>query len=168
MSNELETCLAALFINKGKDVLTAKEFTMYASLDLRWMQVRDANALMNVLIEKKLMSKNGDYLRPLINISEVSVPVAYRPSADLIKALNNNTSKQPAATKKDAAPDLLPKLIQEALASGMEKGAFVSECNKISKRMDVDMAVAAIMILKERGVDATPFIEEARSSVLSR
>ncbi|MCL1811489.1 MAG: DUF2240 family protein [Methanomassiliicoccaceae archaeon] len=167
MTDELETCMAALFLNKGKDVLTAKEFTMYVSLDLRWMPVRDADRLMNILIEKGLMSKAGDYLRPSINLSEVNVPVAYRPSEGLLEILKTNPPKQPAV-KKDDAPGLLPKLIREALGSGMEKGAFVAECNKISKRADVDIEVAALMILRERGVDVAPFIEEARSSVLGR
>jgi hypothetical protein len=168
MTDELETCLAALFLNKGKDVLTAKEFTMYASLDLRWMPVRDADRLMNILVEKGLMSKTGEYLRPAINISEVNVPVAYRPSEGLLTAIRSPAQKQPAAAKKADAPGLLPRLIREAQGSGMEKGAFVSECNKVSKKADVDIEVAALMILRERGVDITPCIEDVRLSVLSR
>jgi len=168
MPDELETCLAALFLNKGKDVLTAKEFTMYVSLDLRWMHVRDADSLMNMLLESGLMSKTGDYLRPLTNLSEVNVPVAYRPSEVLIKRLRAYAPKPPAAKKGGGAPDLLARLIQQALDSGMNKGAFVSECNKLSKRADVDMEVAALMILRERGVDILPFLDDARSAVLGR
>jgi len=168
MPDELEICLAALFLNKGKDVLTAKEFTMYVSLDLRWMQAKDADALMKALIEKGLMSRTDEYLRPLIDTSAVDVPVAYRPSEGLIKGLKGNAPKQTAAKKSSEPPDLLSVLIAKATDSGMGKGAFVSECNKISKKMDVDMEVAAVMILKERGVDIMPFMDGVRSSVLSR
>ncbi|MCL2031760.1 MAG: DUF2240 family protein [Methanomassiliicoccaceae archaeon] len=167
MPDELETCLAALFLNKGKDVLTAKEFMMYASLDLRWMQVKDADALMNILLDKGLMSKTGEYLRPMIETSAVNVPVAYRPSEDLLKSLRSYSPKQQTA-KGGGAADLLSGLIRVALDSGMEKGAFISECNKISKRTDVDMEVAALMILRERGVDVMPFLDDVRSSVLGR
>ena len=168
MSDELETCLAALFLNKGKDVLTAKELTMYISLDLRWMQAKDADALMKTLIGKELMSKTGEYLRPLIDVSAVDVPVAYRPSEALLKSLKGHAPDQTAANKAGAPPNLLSVLIGEALNSGMEKGAFISECNKISKKMDIDMEVAAVMILKERRADIAPLMDDVRSSVLQR
>jgi hypothetical protein len=168
MPDELETCLAALFLNKGRDVLTAKEFVMYVSLDLRWMQVKDADALMDTFLERGLMSRTGEYLRPRMDLSAVEVPVAYRPSEELIKALNDQPPKHPAAEKSDDAPDLLQRLIQQALDSGMGKGAFVSECNKISKKADVDIEVAALMILRERGADILPFLEDVRSAVLGR
>jgi len=168
MPNELEICLAALFLNKGKDVLTEKEFTMYVSLDLRWMQAKDADALMKTLIGKGLMSKSGEFLRPQIDTSSVDVPVAYRPSEGLIKSLKDNASGRPAAKNDGNSPSILPLLVQKALDSGLEKGAFISECNKVSKRMDVDVEVAAIMILRERGADVTHLMNDVRSSVLSR
>jgi len=168
MPDELEICLASLFLNKGKDVLTAKEFTMYVSLDLRWMQAKDADALMQTLIGKGLMSKSGEYLRPMIDTSAVDVPVAYRPSEGLIKGLKEHPPGRPAAKKDDGTSNVLSVLVGEALGSGMEKGAFISECNKISKKMDIDMEVAAVMILRERGVDITPFIDGVRTSVLRR
>jgi hypothetical protein len=168
MPDELEVCLAALFLNKGKDVLTVKEFAMYVSLDLRWMQVKDADTLMNVLLEKGLMSKTGEYVRPQIDISAVDVPVAYRPSEGFVKTLKDRAPKQPEAKKSGESPDVLSKLIQLALDTGMGKGAFVSECNKISKRADVDMEVAALLILREKGVDIMPFVDDVRSSVLGR
>jgi len=166
MSNEFETCLASIFLNKGKDVLTTKEFTMYASLDLRWMPAKDADALMNILIDRGLMSKTGDYLRPMMDASSVNVPVAYRPSEELLKILKDHSPKQQQAKKKDVSSDLLPKLIMKALESGMDKGAFVSECNKISKKTDVSIEVAALMVLRERNVDILPFIEDVRTSVI--
>lgn len=167
MSDELEVCLAALFLNKGKDVLTAKEFVMYASLDLRWMQVRDADMLMSVLLEKGLMSKAGEYVKPQIDISAVGVPVAYRPSDGLIRAVRSS-AERPEVKKSDVPADLLSGLIKEASGLGMEKGTFVAECNKISKKMDIDMEVAAILILRENGADIMPFIDDVRASVLRR
>ncbi|MCL2148759.1 MAG: DUF2240 family protein, partial [Methanomassiliicoccaceae archaeon] len=119
----------------------------------------------------------GEYLRPLIDTSAVDVPVAYRPSAGFLRSLSGYAPKR-TATGKPAAPqeaeaaaappDVLPLLIKAALESGMEKGAFVSECNKISKRADVDMEVAALMILRDRGADVAPFLAGVRASVLGR
>ena len=167
MTDELEICLAAVFLNKGKDVLTAKEFTMYVSLDLRWMQVKDADTLLKIFLEKDLVSKTDDYVRPQIDISKVSVPVAYRPSDALLKTLRTYSPKQ-AAVKKDVPVDLLSRLVQKALDIGFAKGAFIAECNRISKKADVDMEVAALIILKEKGVDIMPYINDTGSAVQSR
>ena len=160
--------MAALFLNKGKNIITVKEFTMYVSLDLRWMQTKDADALMRALIEKGLMAKTGDYLKPAIDTATIDVPVAYRPSEELIATLKSNKPKLAAAKRSSDAPDLLPMLISQALNSGMEKGAFVSECNKISKKMDIDMEVATLMILREKGMNITHYISDVRAAVLSR
>jgi hypothetical protein len=168
MSDELEICLASLFLNKGKDVLTAKEFIMYVSLDLRWMQVKDADALLNIFLEKGLLSRTGDYVRPQISVSEANVPVAYRPSEALLKTLRSYSPKQAAAKKDTPSADLLSKLIQKAIDLGIGKGPFIAECNKISKKADVDMEVAALMILREKGVDVMPYLDDAVSAVKSR
>ena len=168
MSDELTVCLAALFLNKGRDVLTAKEFAMYVSLDLRWMQVRDANMLMDTSVAAGLLSRNGEYLRPLIDIASVEVPVAYRPSEHLIGNIREAASKKSVGTKvENGSEDILPRLIQEAIRIGMEKGAFISECNKICKRMNIDMEVAAIMILNGTGTAPAPFMDGVRASGLS-
>ncbi|MCL2317562.1 MAG: DUF2240 family protein [Methanomassiliicoccaceae archaeon] len=166
MPNELEVCMAALFLNKGKDVLTVKEFTMYVSLDLRWMPVKDAEGLMRVLLEKGLLLRTGEFLRPAVDTSKINVPVAYRPSDGLLKILKESQEKPPK--KKEDEDDVFQKLIRKAKDSGMEKGAFISECNKVGKRTDVSIEVAAAMILREKGVDVSPFIDEIRSSVEKR
>ncbi len=168
MADELETCLAALYLNKGKDVLTVKEFAMYISLDLRWMQVKDAELLMRTLIKRGLMTRSGDYLKPAVDISAIDVPVAYRPSEELINGLRKvepEPAEIPAATD---TVDVLNDLIQKAIETGMEKGAFISECNKVRKRTNVDMEVAALMILRDKGVDVDPYLEPVRSAILSR
>ncbi|MDR1404171.1 MAG: DUF2240 family protein [Candidatus Methanoplasma sp.] len=169
MSDELKVCLAALFLNKGKDVFTAKEFVMYVSLDLRWMQVRDANLLMESFVATGLLSKTGEYLRPMINITAMDVPVAYRPSDALIADIRKPAPLLSVAARDGNKPDgVLPRLIQEATELRMEKGAFISECNRICKRMNIDTEAAAVIVLKEKGADITPFVADVRSSVLGR
>jgi len=166
MPDETEVCLAAVFLNKGKDVLTAQEFRMYVSLDLRWMQVRDADALMSVLIEKKLMTKTGEYVRAAVDTSKVNVPVAYRPSDDLVRSLRAYAQKQDA--EKDSRDDVLSKLIEAARGAGMERGRFISECNRVGKRLDVSIETAALIILRDGGADVSPFIGDVRSAVAGR
>jgi len=166
MDNELKTCIAAVFLNKGKDVLTAKEFAMYVSLDLRWMPVKDSYNLIAVLSEKKMINVSGDYLRPAVDLSSVSVPVAYRPDEKLLKMLNSY--KASAKTVIVGSEELFPQLINVAVNSGANKGKFVSECNRISKTLNVDMEVAAMLALRELNVDISLYLDTVSEQILSR
>ena len=158
--------MAAVFLNKGRDVLTAKEFVMYVSLDLRWMPVKDAYSLITALSERKMMEVTGEYVKPSIDLSGINVPVAYRPSGDLISALDSqkkNGNNAPVNTEGS-----FPKLIGIAVKNGTEKGKFVSECNKISKSLNVDMEIAALLTLREMKIDITPYVKEVSEEILGR
>ncbi|NLU45549.1 MAG: DUF2240 family protein [Euryarchaeota archaeon] len=50
----------------------------------------------------------------------------------------------------------------------MNRGEFVSECNRIVKRFNVDMEVAALLILRDKGADITPYYDDVRESVLRK
>jgi len=166
MDNELKTCIAAVFLNRGKDVLTTKEFAMYVSLDLRWMPVKDSYNLMAVLSDKKMIEISGDYLRPAIDLSSVSVPVAYRPNEKLLGLLSSY--KATAKTVTAGSEELFPQLIGVAVDSGANKGKFVSECNRISKTLNVDMEVAAMLALRELNVDISPYMDAVSEQITNR
>ncbi len=157
-------CAAAFFRNKGKEVITAKEFTMGVSLDFRWMPVKEANALITLLIDNKILEKNGDYLKPLIDITEIDVPVAYRPSAEFLETVTAAIGKKPEPVKEivESAP-LLPDLLSEAEKSGLKKGPFIAECNGLVKSLNIDMEIAALIVLRDHGADISPYIERAYS-----
>lgn len=158
MTDEYTVCTAAFFRNKGKNVITETEFLMGLSMDLHWMPYGAAKALLSVLLSKGVMVKNGEFLKPSFEISDVDVPVAYRPSQQLIDSLK--TAKpapaKPAETPKAApvpADNILPMMISEAIDIGMEKRDFVSEANSISKRLNIDMLAAGLIVLRDRGAD---------------
>ena len=86
MVDELTVCAAAFFRSRGKDVVAEKEFAMGISLDLRWMTVKEANALIKAMLSSGVISSKDGFLRPTFNISEIDVPMAYRPPADFVKS----------------------------------------------------------------------------------
>jgi len=160
MDDELKICIAAIFLNKGRDVITSKEFPMYVSLDLRWMPVKDAQNLMAVLSNKKMIEVSGEYLKPSLELSDIDIPVAYRPSERLLDYLNSFKSIKPTAVK-----EVFPRLVDVAVNKGANKGKFVSECNKISRTLNIDMEVAAMLALRDMGVDTSPFIDDVKGKI---
>ena len=164
MADEYVVCTAAFFRNKGKNVITENEFLMVISMDLHWMPYGKAKVLLGELLSRKILIKNGEFLKPSFEISDIDVPVAYRPSDDLVSSLVQKKEERPAP-KAVQSDDLLPSMINAAVQNGVEKRDFISESNAVSKKLDIDMLAAALIILRDKGVDISPFTDRVYNAV---
>ena len=167
MTDEYTVCAAAFFRNKGKNLISETEFLMAISLDFHWMPYGPAKQLLAALLSKNILVKNGDLLKPTFDISEIEVPVAYRPSDQLISSLGKNAPAK-TETKPSGDADLLPSMIAAAAEKGLEKRIFISEANSLSKKMGTDMLAAALIILRDEGVDITSFADRVYEAMKSK
>lgn len=167
MDNELIVCAAAFFQNKGRDVIAEKEFTMGVSLDYRWMSVNEAKSLINAMVSAGILESKGGYLRPKFKGSEISVPIAYRPSAKLIASVTS-MKKEPVTMKKEQGDNVFSEMISMAEKAGMRRAGYIAACNSIQKKLDIDIEVAGVMILRDIGADVSSLYERVRDSVLSK
>lgn len=156
MTNELTVCAAAFLRNKGKTVVTENEFLMGMSMDYHWMPYGDAKKLLSALIAAGIVKKNGEYVKATFELSDVDVPVAYRPSESLINSIRS--PKPVAVPKKDdakgpAPENLLPILISEAIDANMDKRDFMSSANALQKGLNIDILAAGLIVLRDAGVD---------------
>ncbi len=166
MASELETCAAAFFRIKGKDVVTDKEFTMSMSLDLRWMSVEESKNLVNKLISSKILVRSNGYLKPVNDLSAVPVPIAYRPSDELRASLSGTVEKTAPAPGKPQSGDLFSEMMEMAVGLGMQKGKFVSECNAVKKKLGVEITVAGLLVLRDSGADIEKMKDRVYTQVL--
>ena len=168
MADELETCIAAFFRFKGKDVVTEQEFKMSVTLELKWMSMKEAEALMRKCIASGLMMKNNGYLKPARDLSSVPVPIAYKPSDDFEKLLSGTVESQPAPAPAapSAKPDIFSEMMDIAAANGIQKGKFVSECNAVKRRLGVEIYVAGLLVLRDSGVDIEKLKDRVYAQVL--
>ena len=164
MADEFTVCAAAFFRTVGKDVTTADEFVMTSSLELKWMSPSDAKLLLKALIGKGILEKKGDYVRPSSDLGAVDLPLAYKPSPELIKSLHSATSPAPQP-KKENAPDLFHILMDVAKRNGIETKDFVPVCSKIQKRLGVDIAAAALIVLRDKGVDISRYVSQVYDGI---
>lgn len=155
MTDSLTLCAAAFLRNKGKSVITEKEFLMGISMDLHWMPYRDAQRFLSALLKNGTFERNGEYIRANFETSEIDIPVAYRPPADLLNGLPvERTSASPAKER-----DLFPELMAEAERSGMQKKEFIAASNMIQKKLNIDIAAAGLIVLRDRGIDISPLVD---------
>lgn len=166
MADELEVCAAAFFRIKGKEVVTSKEFTMSVSLDFKWLSAKNTEILLKKLLENGYIVKSGDYLKPGKDFSAIRVPVAYRPSEDLVKSLSGTVPKPVEKPAKAPAKDMFITLMDLAEQNGIAKGVYVSESNAIKKKIGVESSVAALIFLQEKGVDISEVKDLVYAQVL--
>lgn len=171
MTDELTVFAAAFLRNKGKNVITENEFLMGVSMDLHWMPYSDAKVVFAALIGSKILEKNGEYVKPTFDVSDITdIPVGYRPSPDLVSKLKSKKdvpAKEKTAPVKNNVPaqDIFPMMIEEAVETGMEKRDFISEANNIQKRLNVDITVAGLIVLRDRGADIGPLADRVYASL---
>ena len=158
MSDEMDTCAAAYFRGKGKDVATKDEFVMDISLDMKWMQPSDAKLLLVKLTENGSVEQKDGYVRPAERLSSIDVPMAYRPPADLISAMHSK-SQSPKETPVQSGKDPFQAMMDVAASNGIQRRDFIQNCNKIQKKLDIEVAVAALIVLRDAGVDIGPHLD---------
>jgi hypothetical protein len=168
MVDELTVCAAAFFRIKGKDIVAEKEFSMGISLDLRWMSVKEANALIKIMISSGVITLKDGYLRPAFDLSEIDVPMAYRPSANFVKKVLDMHRESEPVKKTQDSDNVFSEMISMAEKSGMRRAGYVAACNSLSRKLGVDIEVAGVMILRDIGSDVSELYEKVRNAVINK
>jgi len=153
VSDELKMCAAAFFRSKGKNVITGNEFLMGVSMNNRWMPYGDAERLLSAMIASRILSKDGEYVRPCFEVAAVDVPAGYRPPDDIL----SKTSE-----------DVFQMLMARAASADIDRKEFLSLCRSIQKRMDVDIEVAALILLRDKGAKVSDITEKVSDLVKGR
>lgn len=168
MASELETCAAAFFRIKGKDTVTVNEFKMTVTFESKWMSVKEAESLLSRMVSENLVTKTGDYLKASAELAGIQVPMAYRPSDSFKRSLTSEAVAEPPKKTMSQTPqkDVFAELVGAAVEKGMQKAKFVSDCNILRKSLNVDTSVAALIILREDGVDIKKWIPEVYAHLL--
>ena len=179
MEDNLKLCLCAFVRNRGKTVFTESLLLMGMSMDLRWMSYSDAKAVLKAMLSQGLLERSGDMIRAAFDVSEIDVPVAYRPSKDLIAScVSGNAPPAPVSAPKSedtvseksqpATPvqeDLMPVLMQRALDAGMQRKDFIGQSNSLSRKLGIFREAAALYVLRDNGADISDLTDRVYESV---
>lgn len=150
--DELRYAIALLFRRKGRDELTEREFVLSASMDLRWFPPRDAQRLLQLGLETKLLESHGGNIRPSFPIDSVEVPRDFVPTAKTLEVATPVTE------------DVFLRLVEALVAkTKQDRRAVIATINGIQERMDVDVEVAALIAARQAGIDAAPFLNPVKA-----
>ena len=157
--DDLRMATAVFFRNRGKNVVTDNEFVMTVSMNLRWMMPGEAENLLILLSDHGHVKKDGEYIRPTFDVHATDVPLGFKPSADILKR---------ARPKRAPDGDMLTELMGIAESSGIKKKDFIVSVNAIQKRINVDIEIAALIMLREKGTDISGYPDMAYETISKR
>jgi hypothetical protein len=80
--------VAAPFKHMRKERLQRSEFVFYIAIDRKWMNKEQANQLLERAISEGLVGVDGGSIRPLFDVAEVSIPLGFKPTSEVLAAEN--------------------------------------------------------------------------------
>ncbi len=163
MAGDLEMCAAAFFRAVGKDVATPDEFVMGVSLGQKWMTPTEAKAVLKTMVNSGVLAYDGGYIRPGKGVGGLDVPLAYRPPKDLASSGGTETKKK--APEQPQPEDMFHVLMGAASDAGIQRREFIQESNRIQKSLDIDIAAAALIALRDRKVPIDPYVGRVYEAV---
>ncbi len=152
----MKKTVAFLFRLEGGRALSEKEFVQFASYRLKWFKPTEAQRLMGLAQDLKLVELKAGALTPTFDVAAVDVPMDFKPPPTVLQAA-------------PPPPDLFLTVLNRILErTGADRKAVVAAINGVQDRMDVHVEVAALVHARELGVDVTDLIEPVRASIAKR
>ncbi len=150
--DDLQNAIALLFKRKGRDELTEREFVLSASMDLRWFPPRDAQRLLQLGLETKLLESHGGNIRPGFDVTAVEVPTDFTPTAKILDV------------PTPASEDIFLRIV-DAMVAHMksDRRVIIAAVNAVQEKMDVEVEVAALIAARQAGVDVAPFLPAVKA-----
>ncbi len=148
----LRTVIAAAFKSKGKKSMSKSELTYVLSLDLKWFSHDKSRQIVELAIEKGLLSEDNGNLTPSFDVDGVEIPIDFKP--DLRKILSTS---------------VFDEIVQEiADKSGKDIGEVVAMINRRQEELGnlLDVEVVALLIAKKYGVDITKYVDKVWEEVI--
>ena len=150
--DELRNAIALLFKRKGRNELSEREFVLSASMDLRWFPPRDAQRLLQIGLETKLLESQEGTIRPAFDVTSVDVPMDYTPTPAILE------------TPTPVSEDIFLRIVDAIAAkTGADRRTTIGMVNAIQERMDVEIEAAALIAARQAGIDVSPFLPAVKA-----
>ncbi|TMB77950.1 MAG: DUF2240 family protein [Chloroflexi bacterium] len=132
--------------------MSEREFVLSASMDLRWFPPRDAQRLLQLGLETKLLESQGGAIRPAFDVSAVEVPRDYIPTSAILEV------------PTPASADVFLRIVDAIVAkTRTDRKSVIASVNAVQEKLDVEVEVAALVAAHQMGVDATPFVPTVKN-----
>ena len=158
IDGELRKCIAALFRQKGEDVMTEREFVYAASMDLHWFAPKEAQTLLDISLKRGLLKLSSGSLCASFEISDNMLELDYKPSKEIIIG-------EQKRDEKDLFIELVDKI---STSSRLQRKEIIAKINKMREKMPVDIEVAALIVARNLGIAISEDIKNIKTELMTR
>ncbi len=147
--------LGYIFRRKGRETLSGKDIVLSASMDLGWFSPKDAEKLLAVSQELRLLKETKEGLKPNFDYKSLEIPLDFKPSDRVLKL----ESQEPlfiAVVRK----------IEEA--TGQDRREIIAQINRKKDDLNIEIEVAALLIAARNEVPISEFLEESENEILKK
>ncbi len=147
----VRVAVAAPFKHMRKERLQRSEFVFYIAIDRKWMNKEQANQLLERAMSEGLVEVDGGSIRPLFNVAEVTIPLGFKPTSEVLAA-------------ESPYEDLIGRVVA---ATGKPPQEIVAELHRVvTDQFDGNLQTeaAAVILAKKYGVafeDKLPALERS-------
>jgi hypothetical protein len=141
----LRTVIAAAFKSKGKSNISKSELNYTLSFDLKWFTHETSSQVVDVAIERGLLTVDEGKVKPTFDVEKVEIPFGFKP--ELRKVISSS---------------IFDEIVWEICdKSGKDIGEVTAMVNKMQRKLEdlLDAEVVALIIAKSYGVDINPYID---------
>jgi hypothetical protein len=149
----LAITVAAPFKQMHKAEMEQNQFVFFLALDRKWMNVDQANAVLNLAETAGLVRVEGGVVSPLFEVSAVTIPLGFKPGPEVLDA-------------PDPCHDLIERIAQ---VQGREPGEVAAEMNQMIDDEfggKLRAAAAAVLLARRYRVEWTDLLPALRESVV--
>jgi len=150
----LPVTVAAPFKHTRKDRLKKSEFVFYLAIDRKWMSREEAHRVLERAAEEGLLEVSPDgWVRPLLDLSAVTVPVGFRPSSRILETVQ-------------ASQELIQRI---ATQGGITPAQVTAEVNRVTEQEfdgKIRLEAAVVLVAKRRGVPFDDLVERLTAEMM--
>lgn len=150
--SELKTIIAFLFKRSGKRKLDSSNLYLTISMDLGWFPPNEAKELINIAIDKKILVKEENRVKPNFDVEATSLPTGFQPTKQLSEIKKETIKEDVKIVEK-----IIKKISSKTKGN---KQDILKNVRRIEKEKKVAPEIAALLLGKERNVDITQYIKE--------
>lgn len=153
---ELKQTIGMLFKIKGANIISERDFIFSVSMDLRWLSPKEAQKLLEIGLQTKLLSKVAEGIKINFDYRELAIPLEFKPDKRILEF-------------KIPEENLFLKIVDSiATRTGLQKSDIVSKINAKKDKLNIEIEVAALLIAAENDVKINRFLQEVEKEIFKR
>jgi hypothetical protein len=127
-------------------------------MELNWFTPDDAKAFVNMAIEKELLIKKGDLIKPNFDFNKIEVPVGFIPSKIIFKKKEVETIKDEGFFEK-----IVSKIVEK---TKLDEKQVIEKIENIANDRDLLKEVAALLFGKDNDILFEEFYKHIEQRII--